>query len=174
MILHPFSDEVKGLPYRINCYREKIIVYQDHSEAEIVLVYESEQPGDLPQEIVLADTAGLTIICFCNPKLFFKSFKVKLLETNQYLGKPREFRGFDAIFKSDPDCAILNLKTFDVERLKTIVHRQLYFKNVTPVQTHKLPVTLEAEVFRTTYKYFLLKKGEGLIPTCVCELRHLA
>ncbi len=174
MILHPFSDEVKGLPYRVNCYSEKIIVYQDHSEAEIVLVYESEQPGDLPQEIVLADTAGLTIICFCNPKLLFKSFKVKLLGTNQYFGKPREFRGFDAIFKSDPDCAILNLKTFDVERLKTIVHRQLYFKNVTPVHTDKLPATLQAEVFRTTYKYFSLKKGEGLIPTCVCELRHLA
>ncbi len=174
MILHPFSEEVKGLPYRVNCYREKIVVFQDHSEAEIVLVYESEQPGDLPQEIVLADTAGLTIICFCNPKLRFKSFKVKLLETNQYFGKPREFRGFGAIFKSDPDSAVLNLKTFDVERLKTIVHRQLYFQNVTPAQTYKLPATLEAEVYRTTYKYFLLKKGEGLIPTCVCELRHLA
>ena len=171
MILHPFSDEVKGLPSRVNCYREKVVIYQDHSEAEIVLVNESEQPGDLPQEIVLADTAGLTIICFCNPKLLFKAFKVKLLETNQYSGKPRQFRGFDAIFKSDPDCAVLNLKTFDVEKLKTIVHRQLYFKNVTPVQ---LPVTLQAEVFKTTYKYFLLKKGEGLIPTCVCELRHLA
>jgi hypothetical protein len=44
MILHPFSDEVKGLPYRVNCYREKVIIYQDHSEAEIVLVNESEQP----------------------------------------------------------------------------------------------------------------------------------
>ncbi len=118
MILHPISNEVKGLPYRVNCYREKVIVYQDHSEAEIVLVYESEQPGDLPQEIVLADTAGLTIICFCNPKLLFKSFKVKLLETTQYFGKPRKFRGFDAIFNSDLDCAILNLKTFDVEKLK--------------------------------------------------------
>ena len=174
MILHPFSDEVKGLPYRVNCYREKVIIYQDHSEAEIVLVNETEQPGDLPQEIVLADTAGLTIICFCNPKLLFKAFKVKLLETNQYAGKPRQFRGFDAIFKSDPDCAVLNLKTFDVEKLKTIVHRQLYFKSVTPVQTPKLPATLEAGLFRTTYKYFLLKKGEGMIPTCVCELRHLA
>jgi hypothetical protein len=174
MILHPFSDEVKGLPYRVNYYREKLIVFQDHSEAEIVLVHESEEPGDLPQEIVLADTAGLTIICFCNPRWRFRSFKVKLLETNQYFGKPREFRGFGPIFKSDPDCAVLNLKTFDVERLKTIVHRQLYFKSDTPVQTHKLPATLEAEVYRTTYKYFLLKKGEGLIPTCVCELRHLA
>jgi hypothetical protein len=174
MILHPFSDEVKGLPYRVNCYREKVIIYQDHSEAEIVLVNESEQPGDLPQEIVLADTAGLTIICFCNPKLLFKAFKVKLLETNQYAGKPRQFRGFGAIFKSDPDCAVLNLKTFDVEKLKTIVHRQLYFKSVTSVQTPKLPATLEAGLFRTTYKYFLLRKGEGLIPTCVCELRHLA
>jgi hypothetical protein len=174
MILHPFSDDVKGLPYRVNCYREKVIVFQDHSEAEIVLVNEPDQPGDLPQEIVLADTAGLTIICFCNPKLLLKSFKVKLLETKHYSGKPRKFRGFDAIFKSDPDCAVLNLKTFDVEKLKTIVHRQLYFKSVTPVQTRKLPATLEAEVYRTTYKYFLLKKGEGLIPTCVCELRHLA
>jgi hypothetical protein len=174
MILQPFSDDVRGLPCRVNCYREKVVIYQDHSEAEIVLVYESEQPGDLPQEIVLADTAGLTIICFCNPKLLFKAFKVKLLETNQYSGKPRQFRGFDAIFKSDPDCAVLNLKTFDVEKLKTIVHRQLYFKSVTPVQTHKLPATLEAELLRTTYKYFLLKKGEGSIPTCVCELRHLA
>jgi hypothetical protein len=174
MILQPFSDDVRGLPCRVNCYREKVVIYQDHSEAEIVLVYESEQPGDLPQEIILADTAGLTIICFCNPKLLFKAFKVKLLETNQYSGKPRQFRGFDAIFKSDPDCAVLNLKTFDVEKLKTIVHRQLYFKSVTPVQTHKLPATLEAELLRTTYKYFLLKKGEGSIPTCVCELRHLA
>ncbi len=174
MILHPFSNEVKGLPYRVNCYREKVIIFQDHSEAEIVLVNEPDQPGDLPQEIVLADTAGLTIICFCNPRWRFTSFKVKLLETNQYFGKPREFRGFDAIFKSDPDCAVLNLKTFDVEKLKTIVHRQLYFNSVTPVQTRKLPATLEAEVYRTTYKYFLLKKGEGLIPTCVCELRHLA
>jgi hypothetical protein len=58
MILHPYSNEVKGLPYRVNCYREKVVVYQDHPEPEIVLVYESEQPGDLPQEIVLADTAG--------------------------------------------------------------------------------------------------------------------
>jgi hypothetical protein len=99
---------------------------------------------------------------------------VKLLETNQYFGKPRKFRGFGPIFKSDPDSAVLNLKTFDVEKLKTIVHRQLYFNSVTPVQTQKLPATLEAELFRTTYKYFLLKKGEGLIPTCVCELRHLA
>jgi hypothetical protein len=174
MILQPFSDDVKGLPYRVNCYREKIVIYQDHSEPEIVLVNEPEQPGDLPQEIVLADTAGLTIICFCNPRWRFKSFKVKLLETNQYFGKPRKFRGFGPIFKSDPDSAVLNLKTFDVEKLKTIVHRQLYFNSVTPAQTHRLPATLEAEVYRTSYKYFLLKKGEGLIPTCVCELRHLA
>ncbi len=174
MILHPYSDEVKGLPYRVNCYREKVVIFQDHNELEIVLVYDTELPGDLPKEIVLADTAGLTIICFCNPKLLFKPFKVKLLETNHYFGKPRKFRGFDAIFKPDPDCAILNLKTFDVEKLKTIIHRKLYFTNISPNSLSKLPKTLEAEVYRTTYKHFLLHKGVGLIPTCVCELRHLA
>jgi hypothetical protein len=62
MILHPFSDEVKGLPYGVNCYRERVVVYQDRWEPEIVLSYDSEQPGDQLQEIVLADTAGLTII----------------------------------------------------------------------------------------------------------------
>jgi hypothetical protein len=48
MILHPYSNEVKGLPYRVNCYREKLVVFQDHNEPEIVLVYDSELPGDLP------------------------------------------------------------------------------------------------------------------------------
>jgi hypothetical protein len=97
-------------------------------------------------------------------------FKVKLLETDFYFGKPRKFHGFDTIFKPDPDCAILNLKTFDVEKLKTIIHRQLYFTNVSPSSLSQLPKPLEAEVFRTTYKYFLLHRGMGLIPLVYASL----
>jgi hypothetical protein len=155
MLLMPFSDEIKGLPHSVRYCKEKLVIYQDHSESEIVLVYESGLEGDLPKELDVAINAGVTIVCFCNPKLQFKTFRVKLRETKLYQNKIREFRGAEAMFKSDPDCAILYLKTFEAERLKTLVYRQLYFSKENSAILSQLPQILGANVFKTTYRILL-------------------
>jgi hypothetical protein len=173
MLLMPFSDEIKGLPHSVRYCKEKLVIYQDHSESEIVLVYEYGLEGDLPKELDVAINAGVTIVCFCNPKLQFKTFRVKLRETKLYQNKIREFRGAEAMFKSDPDCAILNLKTFEAERLKTLVYRQLYFSKENSAILSQLPQILGANVFKTTYRNFTLELTSGLTSTCICSLRKL-